>query len=177
MRTLVGCGAAADCYNEDSQTLKLLENLQMATETTVNRRGVAQQTEVLDPAIVKLRAEHKLALVSPDDEGLMLHRLAGGHYGFSYAPQHNEAGLFGKSAYLTYEVHKLADGAVYILCYASEAEARRLAEGKEEFEIEVFPAPEEGKSVLVRLPQARLLRPKPLDRLKRNALKTWVTPA
>jgi hypothetical protein len=148
----------------------------MATETTVNRRGVAQETQLLDPAIEKLRVEHQVALVSAEQEGLMLHRLPGGVYGFSYAPQHTEAGLFRKPAFLTYEVHKLADGAVLLLCYTSEAEARRLAEASEEFEIEVFPAPEEGKEVLVKLPQARLLRPKPLDRLRRNALKSWVLP-
>ena len=149
----------------------------MATETTVNRRGVAQQTEVLDPAIEKLRVEHKVSLVPAEQEGLMLHKLPGGHYGFSYAPQHTEAGLFAKAAYLTYEIHKLGDGTVYVLCYASAAEAERLAGSKEEFEIEVFPAPQEGKTVLVKLPQARLARPKPLDRNRQNALKSWVAPA
>lgn len=148
----------------------------MATETTVNRRGVAQETQVLDPAIEKLRAAHQLKLVEKDEEGESLLKLPPGRYGFSYAPQHAEAGLFSKASYLAYEVHKRPAGEVLILAYASAANAARLREATEDFEIEVFPAPSPEAPELVELRQSRLFRPKALARDRQNALKSFVHP-
>ncbi|MBX9603517.1 MAG: hypothetical protein K2X35_21095 [Bryobacteraceae bacterium] len=148
----------------------------MATETTVNRRGVAQETQVLDPAIEKLRAAHQLKLVEKNEEGESLLKLPPGRYGFSYAPQHGEAGLFSKSSYLAFEVHKRADGEVVILAYATPANAARLRDAREDFEIEVLPVPTSEATELVEVHQARLFRPKPLARDRQNALKSFLHP-
>src|SRR5690348_7930864 len=57
----------------------------------------------------RLRAEHQVRLIDPNDEGMSFEKLPVGVYGFSYAPQ-QESPLFGNKMYQNFEVHKLPDG-------------------------------------------------------------------
>ena len=108
-----------------------------------------------------LRARHRVRPLEDAEEGYGIQRLDG-VYGFTYSPGPREFPLFKTGRPHTFEVHKLAAGAVVLIGFASEDAASLVESGKAPAGIRLFPAPHLG----ARFPaeSAAALRPVPGDR-------------
>jgi hypothetical protein len=91
-----------------------------------------------DQARQRFRAEHKVRLVSPQEDGRGFSSLPTGVYGFSYAPA-TETPLFVRHSFHSFEVHKLADGTGAIIGFCTAADAAKLREKAERFDITLYP--------------------------------------
>src|SRR5204863_10129374 len=72
------------------------------------------------------RDEHRVRPLNSTEEGVPLHSLRAGVYGFTYAPASHEAGLFAKASYLSFEIHKPSSHGTQIVGFVSEQEAANL---------------------------------------------------
>ncbi len=124
----------------------------------------------------QLRAELRLVPVSKQDEGVSWSKISNGVFGFTYTPAHSDGGIYSKESYLSYEFHKLADGSLQIVAYATDEGAAKLKQPGSP-EVEVYPLPREQYNVLVTIPHARVSSSKPLDRSDANKLKLSLRPA
>ncbi len=97
------------------------------------------------------RAEHKVRLISPEEDGRGFTKLPAGVYGFTYAPA-TETPLFAKDGYGAYEVHKLPDGDGRLIVYVTAEQAAALASCPDLLNIDVYPAPFEASIVSFALP-------------------------
>lgn len=109
-----------------------------------------------EEARASLRQRHGVELISAADEGTGLDRAPAGVYGFTYAPGHNNAPLFRKRAYHSYEIHKLPSGAALIVGYVAEPVAAAIAAGRETLQLRLRPEPEGDAQTLVAIPLDRV---------------------
>ena len=100
----------------------------------------------------KLRVEHRLRPVTPEEEGLGVNALPNGVYGFTYSPAMENSPLYAERRFRCYETHRLQDGTVVLLGFVSDEDARKLANQTDVVEICVQPEPEEGVEHFVVLP-------------------------
>jgi len=117
-----------------------------------------------------LRSSHKVRPLNPEEEGSSAAALPPGVYGFTYAPGQPEVPLFSKHNYHSFEIHKLADGAEYLIGFVTPAEASDIAAAKEGAAIRLFPAPWESSQSLVSVPAAGIVAPKRMPREDGNPL-------
>jgi hypothetical protein len=103
-----------------------------------------------------LRTSHKVRSVSPAEEGTGVNALPGGVYGFTYSPGLPNAPLFAERRFRSYEIHKLANGDVYIVGFADLETAAVLESTAAERTIHVQPDPDEKTNVLVTIPYSRI---------------------
>ena len=103
-----------------------------------------------------LRETHGLRLVTAEEEGTGADALPDGVYGFTYSPGLAIAPLFATQRFRNYETQKRFDGETYLLGFASEESATRVAAGTAQMSVEVFPEPQEEAATLVALPCSRL---------------------
>ena len=104
----------------------------------------------------EIRASHRVRLVSEREEGTGVNALPGGVYGFTYSPGLPNAPLFAVRRFRSYETHKLPDGTVFVIAYAEAEVARQVAGATGETTMRVHPEPEGERSVLVKIPYARI---------------------
>jgi hypothetical protein len=105
---------------------------------------------------VGLRDSHGVRLVEAGEEGGAAERLPNGVYGFTYAPQEAAVPLFGKQSWHSFEIHKLADGALHLVGFVSPADSRFIESG-EHVEATVYPDPWEEATTLVSIPMTRVV--------------------
>ena len=105
-----------------------------------------------------LRARHRVRPLEDAEEGYGIQRLPDGVYGFTYSPGPREFPLFKTGRPHTFEVHKLATGAVVLIGFASEDAASLVESGKAPACIRLFPAPHPGASTLVSVPLGPMVR-------------------
>lgn len=103
-------------------------------------------------AIEALREQHRVAPLTPEQEGFAAHQLPAGVYGFAYAPGQSEVPLFAKKSYHSFELHKAADGNDYLIGYVTPQEAADLDARKEGVNIALYPDPWEESQRLVNVP-------------------------
>jgi hypothetical protein len=103
----------------------------------------------------RVRQAHNVRLVTEQEEGHAVHRLPPGVYGFTYAPGLEDAPLFRKQTYGSFELHILADGTPAIVGFASAEHAAGLEAGRE-FELVLFPDPRDEAPVIVTVPYGRI---------------------
>jgi hypothetical protein len=103
-----------------------------------------------------IRASHGVRLVSDREEGTGVNALPGGVYGFTYSPGLPNAPLFAVRRFRSYETHKLAGGDVFVIAYADSDVARNIASAPDEMTMRVHPEPDGERSVLVKIPYARI---------------------
>lgn len=103
----------------------------------------------------EIRREHRVRLISTDEEGLAAAGLPDGVYGFTYAPL-SETPLFRRHAYHSFECHKTAGGAGYVLAYVSAAEAAQIRARERDVKVKLYPDTWEAATELVAIPIARL---------------------
>ena len=103
-----------------------------------------------------LRQVHQVRLVTAAEEGEGVNKLPGGVYGFTYSPALDNAPLFATRHYRSYETHKLANGEVLVVGFASPEAAAQLASARDETTLVIQPEPDEDASTLVAVPYARM---------------------
>jgi hypothetical protein len=118
-------------------------------------------TNVADtPEQAGLREAHRVRLVTESEEGTGLSKLPPSVYGFTYSPGIDEAPLFARRSFRSYEAHKLANGDVTLVGFTSADSARQLTTSTEDISLQVQPMPEEGQETLVEIPYSRIRRHK-----------------
>lgn len=127
-------------------------------------------------ALERLWVERRLRLVGPSEQGDAIDRLPDGEYGFSYAPQTEGAPPFANRTYQAFEVHKLAGGAIHLLGFVTEEEARLLDQDGG-CSIHLYPEPWKQAAQLVSVPAGRVVRAKNTSREKGNFLPLDLGPA
>jgi hypothetical protein len=104
----------------------------------------------------EIRASHGVRLVSEGEEGTGVNALPGGVYGFTYSPGLPNAPLFAVRRYRSYETHKLPGGDVFVIAYADSEVARQIVSAPDEMTMRVDPEADGERSVLVKIPYARI---------------------
>jgi hypothetical protein len=99
-------------------------------------------------------------LVTSEEEGSGLNRLPTCVFGFTYSPGIDEAPIFTKRSFRSYEAHKLANGDVTLIGFTSAESARQLTTSTEDISLQVQPHPEEGQDTLVEIPYSRIRKHK-----------------
>ena len=125
----------------------------MAGETGVNTN---QEQQPAEAELELLRARHQVRPLSDPEEGFGIDRLPNGVYGFTYAPDKPSAPLFRNNPYHSFEMHKLPDGAAFIVGFVSLETAEKIDAGKEALHIDLFPEPQEGAQTLAAVPCSRV---------------------
>jgi hypothetical protein len=93
--------------------------------------------------------------VERDEEGTTAERLPNGVYGFTYSPT-EAVPLFSQKAWHSFEVHKYADGSIYLVGFVTAKEAGTISGGGHA-EITLFPDPWESSTELVSVPLTRAI--------------------
>jgi hypothetical protein len=112
------------------------------------------------PEQAGLREAHRVRIVTDAEEGTGLTRLPPSVYGFTYSPGIDEAPLFVKRSFRSYEAHKLANGDVTLVGFTSAESARLLTTSTEDVSLQVQPQPEPGQDTLVEIPYSRIRKHK-----------------
>jgi hypothetical protein len=134
-------------------------------------------TNVVDtPEQAGLREAHRVRLVTESEEGTGLTKLPPSVYGFTYSPGIDEAPLFAKRSFRSYEAHKLANGDVTLVGFASAESARQLTTSTEDISLQVQPMPEEGQETLVEIPYSRIRRHKGYAAPNQHGFSVTVAP-
>jgi hypothetical protein len=102
------------------------------------------------------RAQHKVRLVTQEEEGFGIDQLPDGVYGFTYSPA-IAAPLFATHRYRTYEMHRLAGGDALILGFVPAAVSARLASATEPIDISLFHDVEGEADTLIAVPYSRII--------------------
>jgi hypothetical protein len=134
-------------------------------------------TNVVDtPEQAGLREAHRVRLVSEKEEGTGLNKLPLSVYGFTYSPGIEEAPLFAKRSFRSYEAHKLASGDVTLIGFTSAESARQLTTSTEDLSLQVQPMPEDGQDTLVEIPYSRIRRHKGYAAPNQHGFSVTVSP-
>ena len=118
-----------------------------------------------------LRLRHGVQLVQGVDEGDILKYAKGGIYGFTYAPQTMDCGLFTKNPYLSFEMHKLADNSIKLLVAVSPEMKEKIESAAGLVEIEIYPDAYRNATELISLPYETVRHLKAPNRDEGNKIK------
>lgn len=124
----------------------------------------------------QLRSTNRVVPVSKEDEGRSWSKISNGVYGFTYTPASENGGIFIAEPKQSYEMHKLADGSLHIVAFATTENAEKLGRPGAQ-DLEVYPIPTETATVLVVVPHARINSSKALNRDDVNKLKMSLRPS
>jgi hypothetical protein len=124
----------------------------------------------------KLRQQHGVRVVTGAEDGCDARALPAGVYGFTGAPGARELPLFAKPITRSTEVHKTADGEIYLLGYLTVEEAAAFESGTEPLSVELYPEPYQAAQALVAVPLARIDRRKLPARSNGNPMRTEIAP-
>ena len=134
-------------------------------------------TNVVDtPEQAGLREAHRVRLVSEREEGTGLNKLPPSIYGFTYSPGIDEAPVFAKRSFRSYEAHKLANGEVTLVGFPAAESARQLTTSTEDISLQVQPMPEDGHETLVEIPYSRIRRHKGYAAPNQHGFSVTVAP-
>ena len=117
-----------------------------------------------DEAVERLRVQHGVRPLTSEEEGFSPERLPNGVYGYAYAPAEDEVPLFAAKSYHSFEMHKAADGGVFLIGYLTPEDASQLEAGKEGAALQLFPDPWEKAQTLVSVPVSKMLTAKKILR-------------
>jgi hypothetical protein len=118
-----------------------------------------------------LRLRHGVQVVQGVDEGDILKYARGGIYGFTYAPQTLDCGLFTKHPYLSFEMHKLADNSIKLLVAVSPEMKQKIETADGLVEIEIYPDAYRNATELIALPYEAVRHLKAPNRDEGNKIK------
>ena len=121
------------------------------------------------PERASSRAKNEVTLIPVNLEGELISHLTANYFGFTYSPAEHETGLFAKPSYLGYEVHRLKDGDVMILGYASADAAKKIGAG-EGGDVNIYPVETSESNTFVQVRRSKIHRSKALDRGNFNRL-------
>ncbi|MBI3684738.1 MAG: hypothetical protein HY235_30580 [Acidobacteria bacterium] len=124
----------------------------------------------------QLRAERKLRLVNPREEGSGVDFVPGGVYGFTYSPHTEGAPLFAAQGFQIFEIHKLADETVHLIGHMTEEDRAALESAASPVELKLYPEPFGMAQRLVSVPRPRVAQMRPVSREQGNWLPITVLP-
>jgi hypothetical protein len=124
----------------------------------------------------ELRRRHGVRLVQGDEEGEIVKYARGGIFGFTYAPQTLDCGLFIKNPYLSFEMHKLADNSIKLLAAVTPEIKKKIESATDVVEIDFYPDAYNHATELVALGYEHLRHMKPPDRDAGNRIKGFYQP-
>jgi hypothetical protein len=124
-----------------------------------------------------LRDEHRLRVVTSEEEGTGVDVLPDGVYGFTYSPGLASAPLFAVKRFRNYETHKRFDGETYLLGFVTAAEAAAMQVGAGPVSVEVCPDPVGEATTLVALPYARIRQNRQHAAPNQESFSATVVPA
>ena len=110
----------------------------------------------------EIRAQHQVRLMETSQEGCAIGKLPPGVFGFAYAPGQDDVPVFAKCDYHCFEVHKAADGAEYVIGFATSEEAQKINRLEDGASVALFPDAQGGAQTLVAVPCSHILAPKKL---------------
>lgn len=123
----------------------------------------------------QLRTSNRVVPVSKEDEGRSWSKISNSVYGFTYTPASGDGGLFLKQSKQSFEMHKLADGSLWIVGFTTGDQAERVqSDGAQD--IDLYPDPRGEYTKLVTVPHQRVASSKPLDRDDFNKLRVSLRP-
>ena len=111
--------------------------------------------ETTNPTNEELRATRGLRALETAEEGTAAEKQPNGVYGFTYSPA-EAVPLFTKKTWHSFEVHKLADGTLHLVGFATAKEAEIVRTGAQA-EITLFPDPWETATEVVSVPLSRAI--------------------
>ena len=101
---------------------------------------------------LRLRQENGVELLAEADDGSGITSVLGGMYGFTYSVGAPDPPIFRKSASRTFEMHKRIDGEIFLVGFATAADAARVAAPQSAEQISVHPIPAGEANVIVAVP-------------------------
>ena len=123
-----------------------------------------------------LRTTHNVRLVTPAEEGTGVNALPDGVYGFTYSPALPNAPLFAERRFRSYETHRVAGGAIYVVGFADIETAAALASSSDEHTIQIQPEPDDRANVLVKVPYSRIRQHRQYAAPNQHGFTVTVTP-
>jgi hypothetical protein len=132
--------------------------------------GTEPKAATTNPEIEAMRALHQVQLIIEEVEGTAAANLPNGTYGFTWAPQ-SEAPLFKTQGYQSFELHKAADGEIYLIGFITAEDSNQLASSGEDFYINLYPLPYESATKTVSIAKSRILQHRDPTRDAGNAIK------
>jgi len=130
----------------------------------------------LSPEREALRARHGVRAVTSEEEGDDVKLLSAGIYGFTSAPAAPQLPLFIHPIVRSTEVHKTADGEIYLVGYVDPAEAPGIESGSEPVRASLYPEPRDKATALVALPMSRIGHRHPPARDNGNFMTVEIEP-
>ena len=124
-----------------------------------------------------LRASHGVRVVSEGEEGSGVNTLSNGVYGFTYSPGLPNTPLFATRRYRSYEIHKTADGEVYVIGFITPDAAQALASSLADVTIQLQPEPDDEASTLAKVPYSRIRRHRQYAAPNQQGFAVTVTPS
>ncbi len=124
-----------------------------------------------------LRIAHQVRLVTDAEEGTGVNALPGGVYGFTYSPGLPNAPLFAVRRYRSYETHKLANGEVCVVGFATPEVAEQLSSSPAEITVVIQPEPDDAAQTLVTIPYSRVRTHRQYAAPNQHGFTVTVTPA
>ncbi len=134
------------------------------------------QHPALSPEREALRIRHGVRAVTSQEEGHDVKSLPAGVYGFTGAPAAPELPLFTQPIVRSTEVHKTANGEIYLIGYVRPAEAQTIENGSEPVRVDLFPDPREESATLVAVPMSRIDQRHPPSRSGGNSMAVEIAP-
>ncbi len=134
------------------------------------------QHPALSPEREALRVRHGVRAITSQEEGYDVQSLPAGVYGFTGAPAAPELPLFTQPIVRSTEVHKTADGEVYLVGYVRPAEAQAIESGAEPVRVSLFPEPREESATVVAVPMSRIDHRHPPTRSDGNSMAVDIAP-
>jgi hypothetical protein len=126
--------------------------------------------------LAALRSRHGLRPLRDEEEGLGLEQVPPGVYGFTYSPATEATPLFKERRFKNYEVHKLADGSVFLLGFVQPHERAALEARREPVTLRLKPDPAGESTHLVALPLAGIGRVREHSQRSGEGLELTIEP-
>lgn len=130
----------------------------------------------LSPEREALRARHGVRAVTSVEEGHSAQALPLGVYGFTGAPAAPEMPLFTHPIVRCTEVHKTADGEIYLIGYVQPAQLQTIEQGSTPARLDLFPDPRGESTALVAIPMSRIDARHPPTRENGNSMALEIAP-
>jgi hypothetical protein len=122
----------------------------------------SQTAEATPLTVETLRTQHQVRPLTSQEEGTAIGALSSGVYGYTCAPGFDEVPVFSKRTYHSFEAHKAADGAEYLIGFVTLEEAKNLELREPGAAIRLFPDAWENSQCLVSVPVLQIVAPKRL---------------
>lgn len=123
-----------------------------------------------------LRTRHGVRALSNEEEGHDIKQLPAGVYGFTGAPAAPEQPVFIHPIARCTEVHKTADGEIYLIGYVEPADAKSIESGLEPLHVSLFPEPHDKATALIALALSRIDQRHPPTRDAANLMAVEIAP-